>query len=187
MSNVNSYPTSAKLFHWVMALMIISMLLLGVSMVQSLAPWHAKAIFYHRSVGVLVLVLVLFRLANRLFFKAPKLPLDLPRLQVFAAHLTQVMLYTAMITMPLSGWLMQSADGRLVSVFGLFNLPPLIHSNLVAYGFFRELHSLLAWSLIIIILMHAGAALYHRLIRKDKVLQSMLWSAPNKKNSHKQV
>ena len=61
MSDVKSFPTSAKLMHWLSAVLIISMLFLGVSMIQSLATWHNSAIKLHQSFGVLVLLLMLHR------------------------------------------------------------------------------------------------------------------------------
>lgn len=181
MNKSTAYPSSAKFFHWLMAIIIICMLFLGVSMVESLATWQITALALHKSLGVLVLVLVVLRLINRVFITAPALPTDLPHWQTFAGHLTHLGLYTAMIAMPLSGWLMQSADGRLVSVFGLFNLPKLIDSDLALYGLFREMHGFIAWGFVLIILMHVGAALYHGLIRKDHVLKSMLFSGKNRK------
>lgn len=174
MHREQQYPATAKFLHWLMALLIISMLFLGLSMVQSLAVWQVVALSLHQSFGVLVLVLVLLRLANRLRFKAPVLPNDLPKIQKVAAKLTQVGLYVAMLAMPLTGWLMQNAGGELVSVFGWFYLPVLIESNVVNYGIFRLLHGLVAWLLLALVFLHVAAALYHGLIRQDSVLASML-------------
>lgn len=168
------YPASARFFHWLMALLVISMIFLGLSMVQSLAVWQVVALSLHQSFGVLVLLLVVLRLLNRLRFKAPELPSSLPKTQQLAAKLTQVGLYLAMFAMPLTGWLMQNAGGELVSVFGWFYLPTLIESNVVYYGLFRVLHGVTAWVLLALVFMHVGAALYHRLIRQDSVLASML-------------
>jgi len=80
MSNIKTFPTSAKLMHWISALLIISLLFVSVSMIQSMAPWQHTVIKMHQSIGVLVFVLVLVRLVNRFFFTAPALPTDLSRL-----------------------------------------------------------------------------------------------------------
>lgn len=137
MSSHHHYPGSARFFHWLMATLIISMLCLGASMVQSLAPWQVTALALHKSFGVLVLLLVVLRLLNRLSFNAPPMPADLLPVQAFAAKATQLGLYAAMIAMPLSGWLMQNADGRLVSVFGLFDLAVLMAADIERYSLFR--------------------------------------------------
>lgn len=117
------------LIHWAMALIILSMLFLGLSMVQSLAVWQVEAIQLHKSFGVLALILVTIRLINKVLYKSPALPQSVPKAQALAAHLTQVGLYASMILMPISGWLMQSADERSVSFFGIFTLPNLVSKN----------------------------------------------------------
>ena len=97
MSNLRTYPLSARILHWTMAVIILSMLFLGVSMVQSLSTWQSRALNLHKSFGVLVFVLVGIRLINRLLFKAPSLPSDLPKFQALAGKATHILLYAAMI------------------------------------------------------------------------------------------
>ncbi len=181
MKTVNSYPISAKLLHWASALMILSMLFLGVSMIQSLAPWQVTALALHQSFGVLVLVLVVIRLLNKLRFESPSLPADLAKVQKVIAHGSHVLLYLGMLAMPISGWLMQSANGVMISPFGLFGLPALIEPNIEYYGLFRELHGLIAWLLFALILLHIAGALYHGLVRRDNVLKSMTFGLHDRK------
>lgn len=177
MGDVNSFPTSAKLMHWLSAVLIICMLFLGVSMIQSLDTWQNSAIKLHQSFGVLLLILVLVRLTNRLLFKAPTLPNTLSRLQRFGAKATQVLMYVLMIVLPISGWLMRNAAGLSVNIFGLVELPVLVNESLKLYSVYRELHGILAWSLLGIIILHISAALQHGLIRRDGVLSSMLFKS----------
>lgn len=181
MSDVKSFPTSAKLMHWLSAVLIISMLFLGVSMIQSLATWHNSAIKLHQSFGVLVLLLVLVRLVNRLFIQTPALPSDLSAMQHFAAKATQVLMYVLMIALPISGWLMRNAAGLPVSFFGLFELPLLVDASIKSYSVYRELHAVMAWGLFGVIVMHISAALHHGLIRQDSVLRSMLFKWRSRK------
>ena len=181
MSDVQSYPAAAKIMHWLSAVLIICMLFLGVTMIQSLAPWHTSAIKLHQSFGVLILLLVSVRLMNRFFFTAPALPADISRAQHLAAKSTQILLYVLMIALPISGWLMRNAAGLPVSFFGLFELPLLINAGLELYGFYRELHALIAWSLFGVIVLHISAALHHGFIREDSVLPSMLFKWRSRK------
>lgn len=178
---IKYYPARSRLLHWSMAVLIISMLFLGLSMVESLAVWQPVALNLHKSFGVLLLVMVIIRLVNKYLTPRPKLPKKLPKLQVTVAKLSHFALYAAMVLMPLSGWLMQSADARTVTVFNTFSLPQLIDANIKAYSFFREFHALMAWFLIFMIVTHVLAALYHGLIRQDRVLASMLYSKKPKK------
>ncbi len=173
-----SYPPSARLLHWAMAALILSMLFLGVSMIDSFAPWQHPARTLHQSFGILALLLVALRLANRLRFPAPALPADLAPAQRLAARASQVLLYALMIAVPLTGWAMQSAGGVPVRVFGLFTLPPITPVRLELYALFRDGHALLTWSLFGLILLHVGAALHHGLIRRDGVLAGMLGRRP---------
>lgn len=174
MKSENTYPTSSKLLHWTMAILLLSMLFLGLSMVQSLATWQIEAVKLHKSFGVLALILVILRLVNRSLTTSPALPSDLPKWQKLGAKATHIGLYAAMLTMPISGWLMQNADGRTVKVFGLLSLPQVISADINLYAVFREIHGLVAWLFLAMIFMHIGAALYHGLIKQDGVLPSML-------------
>lgn len=80
-----------------------------------------------------------------------------------------------MLALPISGWLMRNAAGLPVSFFGLFNLPLLGSQGIASYALYRELHSIIAWSLFAVIVLHISAALHHGLIRQDSVLPSMLF------------
>ena len=174
MSHVQSFPTSAKLLHWLSALLILCMLFIGVTMIQSLATWQNTALQLHQSVGVLVFILVAVRLLNRLRFQAPALPSDITGFQHFAAKATQVLMYVLMLALPISGVLMRNSAGLPVSFFGVFDLPLLVSESMASYGLYREAHGIMAWSLFGVIVLHISAALQHGLIRQDSVLPSML-------------
>ncbi|WKD23230.1 cytochrome b [Pseudoalteromonas sp. KG3] len=168
------YSATSRTLHWTMALLLISMLFLGLSMVQSLAVWQVEAVALHKSFGFLALLLVVVRLINKAFSVTPELPNELPAIQRLAASITHLGLYIAMILMPLSGWLMQNADGRVIQVFGLFTLPNLVDADIKYFAFFRELHGITAWLFLAMIFMHISAALYHGLIKQDGVMSAML-------------
>jgi cytochrome b561 len=173
---IKYYPARSRLLHWSMAVLIVCMLLVGLSMVESLAVWQPTAMSLHKSFGILLLVLVLVRVVNKYLTPRPKLPKRMSDLQKRVAKVSHFVLYLAMILMPVSGWLMQSADARPVSVFGLFTLPQVIEQNIKAFAFFREFHALTAWVLVATITLHVLGALYHGLVRQDRVLASMLYN-----------
>lgn len=174
MSQADVYSLPARILHWAMALLLFSLLLAGLAMVQSLQTWHLTLLTAHKAMGVLALLLVVVRLAVRLTHTPPALPDNLSAAQKRAAHGTQVLLYVAMFAMPITGLLMQGAAGRPVSVFGLFTVPALLPVDLRTYGLLRELHGWGAWGLIALVLLHITAALHHGLVKRDKVLRSML-------------
>lgn len=157
-----------------MALLLFSLLFVGLAMVQSLQTWHLTLITLHKSLGVLALILAVVRLAIRLSAVPPALPDSLSNMQKLGARGAHVLLYLAMFAMPVSGLLMQSAAGRAVDVFGLFTVPALLSVRLETYAVLRELHGWLALGLILLVLLHITAALHHGLIRRDTVMRSML-------------
>lgn len=180
MSRPEIYSLPARVLHWIMALLLLSLLLAGLTMVQSLQSWQPTLLAAHKSFGVVALLLVLVRLGVRLTHQPPDLPASLSAPQKAAAHATQVLLYVAMVGMPLSGLLMQGAAGRPVTVLGLFTIPALLSVDLSTYALLRELHTWMAWGLIALVMLHVGAALHHGLIRRDSVLRSMLGTRQTK-------
>lgn len=173
MSQPTTYSLGARIMHWAMALLLLSLLFAGLAMVQSLAPWHLTLLNLHKSFGVIALIAVIVRLIIRLRGTTPALPASVPALQQRIARISHLLLYAAMFAMPLSGYLMQNAAGRPVAVFDVFTLPAILPVSLPLYSFFREMHALVAWALIALVLVHIGAALHHGLIKRDGVLQSI--------------
>ena len=161
-----------RLLHWLMALMILSMLFLGAGMVTSLThrPWMMDL---HRPLGIAILLLVVMRLAIRFKYGQPPLPADLPRWQALAAHASHGLLYLLMIALPLLGWGVVSAAGEPVNMFGGVILPPIAPADPVWYTVLRGAHGLLAWLLFATVLIHLAAALWHLWIRRDGVFASM--------------
>ena len=169
------YGVVAKFIHWLMALLIIGMLALGLYM-SDLPISELKLRLYgiHKEFGILILMLVMFRIVWRIGNIVPLLPNTIPVWQKFAAHAVHWMLYGFMFAMPITGWLMTSAAGLPPSFFGLFTLPSLIAPNAALFKLFIDIHSWLAYGLIATFCAHVGAALQHHFIEKDDVLRRML-------------
>lgn len=167
-----NFNATARLLHWLMALMILTMLFLGAGMVTSLTqrPWMIEL---HRPLGIAILVLVVLRLANRIRHKPPALPSDLPRWLVLAALASHWLLYALMLAMPLIGWAMLSAAGYPVTLFTGFELPPIAPVDPTWYALLRDAHGLLARLLFATVLLHLAAALMHAWVRRDGVFSSM--------------
>lgn len=169
------YGIVNKFIHWLMALLIIGMLILGLYM-SDLPISELKLQLYgiHKEFGILILMLVMFRIVWRIGNIVPLLPPTIPAWQKFAAHAVHWMLYGFMFAMPITGWLMTSAAGLPPSFFGLFTLPSLIAPNDALFSLFINIHSWLAYGLIATFCAHVGAALKHHFINKDDVLRRML-------------
>lgn len=178
MSHPSVFPWPLRLLHWLMAVALLGMLFVGVSMVASVDGSQPILVSWHKSLGVLLLGLVCVRLLLRLLLPLPPLPSDMPALQRLAAHASHWLLYALMFAQPLVGWAMQSAAGYPLMLFGQWLLPALLAENAGHYSLLREWHAWLAYALFASILLHLAAGLYHGLIRRDQVLDSMLGRRP---------
>jgi cytochrome b561 len=167
-----------RLLHWLMALCILAMLFIGVGMVSTVAPRYLPLVSIHKSLGIAILVLALIRLAVRLRYGAPSLPADLPEPMRLAAHLSHYALYILMIGMPLLGWSMLSAAAYPVVLYGGVRLPAIVPQSDSLHTLLWNAHFYLAFLFFALVLMHFAAALFHALVRRDGVFETMAPGPP---------
>ena len=170
------YGAVTKLTHWVMFFLIAAQFI--VAWVMPPIERGTKPEFWinlHLSLGALLLLLIAFRLAWRVTQDIPPPPGDTPLWQRWSARLTHATLYVLLVVLPLTGWAAASVRGWRVTLFGLFDLPALLPRG-TKLGFQAgDVHAdILSWVLLAVIGLHVGAALYHRFIKRDNVLQRML-------------
>lgn len=169
----NSFGMIAIALHWLMAVLIIGLLALGLYMTD-LPISHEKLKLYgwHKEYGFLALALVIIRLCWRLINITPILAI--PLWEKLIARAVHWAFYIILFGMPLTGWLITSAAGLPVSFFGLFVIPNIISPNEEQRILFESIHEWLGYILIVLIVLHAGAALKHHFIDKDDILRRML-------------
>jgi cytochrome b561 len=170
-----SYGSVAKLLHWSIVVLIITQLVLAISahdLPNGLRKLELLA--WHKSFGMLILMLALARLAWRFANPVPPPPADMPRWQQLAAVGTHRLLYALILLQPLTGWVMSSYKNYPVSFFGLFQWPDLVAPDAEMHELFEGIHEWLARLLVTVAIVHASAALYHHFGRKDQVLRRML-------------
>jgi cytochrome b561 len=167
------FAASSRVLHWLMAVLVLTMLFIGVGMAASESARYSTLVAIHKPLGIAILILVAIRLVNRLINRPPPLPADMPPIQRFAAHASHIVLYALMFLLPLVGWSMLSAAGYPIVLFGPLHLPPILTQNATVYATLRQLHTILAYLLFATFLVHFAAALFHGLIRRDGVLDSM--------------
>jgi cytochrome b561 len=85
------FPASMRFLHWLMAAMVLTMLGIGVAMVASIADYH-RLIAMHRPLGVLILILVVIRFANRRFSTLPPFPASMSSRERSAASASELLL-----------------------------------------------------------------------------------------------
>ncbi|MFO1243255.1 MAG: cytochrome b [Rickettsiales bacterium] len=174
-NTLDTYGAVAKTFHWVVALLVIGLLCVGFYMTGAERTLGILKLYgLHKSVGLVVLSAVILRILWRLINKVPPLPAGTPAWQRWGAHFSHYGLYALIFAQPVIGWMMSSAAGFTVSVFGLFAMPDLIGPDKDAFETLRFLHWLCAWALIVLISLHVLAALQHHFLHKDNVLLRMI-------------
>jgi cytochrome b561 len=170
---VERYSTPMIALHWLIAAAIIAMLAIGLYMVglpKGLA-FKATLINFHKSLGMTVFLLVLIRIAVRLASTRPPLP-PMRAWQRAAASATQVLLYVAMILMPLAGYLGSSFNSYGTRFWGVL-LPKWGWDDKPLRTLFFKIHEVNAWILIALIALHVAGALKHQLIDRDNLLARM--------------
>jgi cytochrome b561 len=179
------YGSVAMGLHWLIAGFVIVNLGLGLYMADlpKTDPYRFMLFQTHKSIGLTVLVLSLLRLGWRLVNPVPPLPRGMGTLMRFAARGTHILLYILIVAIPLAGWALVSSSplGLPTPYFGLFpwpNIPFLADlpraAKMQNLGLFAEAHVLLAWSAIVLIVLHVAGALYHQVLRRDDVMKRML-------------
>jgi len=184
------YTIVAILLHWLMALLIVWQIWVGIWMSGAIEDPATQAAAYdafqfHKSLGLTLLVLAVLRLLWRLTHRFPPLPAHLPAWQQVAARLSHILLYAFIVLIPLTGWLYvstgwNSAMGMAFQVptiwFGLFEWPhiPGIEGSSALADVAIEMHQVMAFALIGLLVVHVAAALKHHFGDRDYVLWSML-------------
>jgi cytochrome b561 len=165
----------SRILHWLMAVMLLSMLFIGAAMVASLGNYH-WLVAIHRPLGILIFILAVIRFINRQLTTLPPFPPTMSLLEQKIASWSEKLLYILMFALPLVGWAMLSAGHYPIVMFGAVHLPPILPAHPALYAFLRPTHTILAYLLFLTFLAHLGAVLFHTLIVRDRLLDRMaLW------------
>ena len=175
------YNDVAVILHWMIALLLIGMLILGkyMGILEDDDPQKFVLVQLHKSFGVIALLLIIARLIWRTTYKAPAHPAHAPKWEKLAAKSTHIVLYALMLVMPISGWLMVSASPLNIDtiLFNAIKWPHVPGADLLQENeldqLFYTIHAYASGVMILIIFMHVGAALKHHIINKDDVLRRM--------------
>lgn len=160
--------------HWLVAAAVTGLFVVGLWMVELgyLHPWYQRAPDIHRSVGVILFAMMLAHAAWR--YTNPRPAAIGSVTQRKAAAWMHRLIYILMYLLVLSGYLISTADGRGIDVFGLFSVPASISGLQSQADIAGEVHELLAFALIALTILHALAALKHHFVDRDQTLKRML-------------
>ena len=162
--------------HWIMAIALIAMYFLGDYMVglEYYDSWYHRAPEIHKEIGVLLgFVMILRLLWNSLQSKPIPLGEGNPRLKLMA-KLAHSALYALVFLLVISGYLISTAKGQGIDVFGWFEVPALLPDDKDRGELAGDIHEITGVVFMLLIALHAIAALLHHFVFKDRTLRRML-------------
>jgi cytochrome b561 len=169
------YDPVARLLHWLIAALVAGQFVIAWIMPD--VGRHTQpvdAIAWHLGVGTTLLAAMACRILWRARHRPP--PADLPAPVRRASALAHGALYLLLVVVPLLGWINASSRGWSVALASIVPLPALAATGSRFGHAMGDVHSVLAWVLFGIICVHVGAALLHRFVFRDDVMQRMtLW------------
>lgn len=172
----DGYGLVAVVLHWLVAVVVVGLFVLGLWMVELTYydAWYRRSTDIHKGVGFLLFFVVLARLAWRLVNPRPVPEPTHTRLERVAAAVTHVLFYVLLFAVMTAGYLISTADGRAIDVFGLFKVPATIAGLPGQADIAGDVHLALAIALIVLTVIHSLAALKHHFIDRDRTLLRML-------------
>lgn len=174
---LEGYGLISRLSHWLMAVAIVAMFALGLWMVglDYYSPYYNSAPDIHRGVGMVLLFALSVRLIWRMVNPKPS-DAELSPLERKASFAVHWGFYVLLFALLISGYLISTADGAPVSVFGWFDVPAItkLPGLETPAG---NVHRILAYAVIALAVIHTLAALKHHIIDRSAILTRM-WSGP---------
>lgn len=170
------FGMATRLLHWLMALGILSTLPLGLYIARMQVSFDNLWLFgLHKSIGLTLLGLVFLRLAWHRWTRPPR-PKEtgIPRWQIMTARLVHAGLYALMLFTPLAGWVAASATGIDTILWSHWIAPPLVGPDKAVADIGFVVHTVLAWSLGALVLLHITGALKRTLHQRDGTLRRMV-------------
>jgi cytochrome b561 len=169
------FDQTTRLMHWLTAGLMLSVFVLAFSIdLATSRASHTAFLQLHRSVGLTVWVVTLFRLAWRQFAKYPDWPSDMSQTMRVAATASEYALYALLLAQPILGILQTNAHGDYVNMFFIGQLPAMIEKNQLLAHQLLSVHTAVGFSLLGLIALHVSGALFHHFWRRDDTLTAML-------------
>ena len=185
-SGARRYALGARWFHWLTALLMFTVIPLGWIFAEFKTKPEAKGVFeapfpgtqpdyasVHKTIGLVIFVLVVARLVYRFTHTPPVLPGHMPAVTRGLAHATHWLLYLVLIMMPVSGYIMSSAGKNPISILGLFDFPKLpIGKDQGKIAF--AIHVYTQFAVYALIALHLAGVAWHLFVNRDNALDRML-------------
>jgi len=166
-SAVLRYSNTTVAFHWITVVLVLTQAYLGFTFALSdEGPARDQVFIWHKTLGVIILLLTLARLAYRVKNPPPPFPPELPAWERFAAVWNHRLFYTLLIAMPIVGFIAVSgfASGPTTPIAGGIQVPVIPGVSCATGELAGEVHEYAAFLLVALILLHIAAALKHQFV-----------------------
>lgn len=177
MSDGERYDLVTRCLHWTAATLIIGLLWLGWYMVDLgyYDRWYNASLHWHKSLGMLALVLGAVKVCWAVARRAPALPAGMAAWERVSARSVHAILLVMMVAIPATGYVISTSAGDGVSVFGWLEAPALLPGSERLRDLAVELHYYLAYVTAALVVVHGLGAFKHQLIDRDGTMRRMLW------------
>jgi cytochrome b561 len=181
MANVDPKPAGYdpihRALHWILTVLVAGQFIAGLTMPDVTSIDRVEgAWLWHLALGPTILFFAILQLIWRIMRPVP-IPFDLPKWQRTAARAVHDTIILLLIVLPLLGWAAASSQGMDVKLFGFITLPPLAAKQTPWADTAGDIHMALVYVLLVLIVLHVAAALHHYFIRRDRVMQRMIFGA----------
>lgn len=169
---IRRYSNPAVAFHWITVALVLTQVALGFAFAEFMAkgPARSEVFAWHKTLGALILVLALVRLAYRLKNPPPPFPPELPRWKRLAAVWSHRAFYFLLIVLPLTGLIAVSGMSKTgtTQLAGGISVPiiPAINRDIGATS--GDLHVVLVWTTIALLLIYVAAAIQQQFFDHDR-------------------
>lgn len=173
------YGVVSLILHWGSALVVFGLFGLGLWMreLDYYDTWYHRAPEIHKSIGILLLIALILRVVWRFVSPPPPAPANHGRMTRVGSKLGHLALYALLFAVMIAGYLISTAEGKPISVFGWFDVPATLSGLPDQADVAGAIHLYLAWALVVLAVLHALAALKHHFIDRDATLTRMLGRA----------
>ncbi|MGH6828295.1 MAG: cytochrome b [Rhizomicrobium sp.] len=173
-TTIRGYDPVAKSLHWLIFLLLAAQYLIGSIMPHIGGHTLDRSwVAWHLSVGASILFFIVVRLLWRAFHPVPGLQTE-ARWERIAARVIHWALYILVLVMTLLGWAAANAHGWSVHLFGLVSLPQIAPKGSRWGHEAGDIHDVVLYVLLGVIVLHVAAALYHYFVKRDDVVARML-------------
>ena len=172
---IRRYSNAAVTFHWVIVALVLTQVAIGFTFAELLPDGATKdqLLTWHKTLGALILLLTLARLAYRLKNPPPPFPPELPHWRRVVAVWNHRLFYALLILLPLTGLIAVSDHGPITKLIGGISLPTIPGISGETADTSADVHVVLVYTTIALLLLHVGAAIQQQFFEHDRTAGRM--------------